>query len=69
MSMKNIYKKGELVYFLGHKLKIIKATYHSFGYYYHLSCYSAGCCTVPNILELTISEKDLIKLITQGGKQ
>jgi len=59
METKSKYKKNYLVYFLGHRLKITKVIYHPFGYSYNLSCYAAGCCTIPNILELKCSEKFL----------
>jgi len=55
------YKKGDIVKLLGHKLKVIKIIETNYGYVYNLSCYKAGCCTIPYNLDITLHEKDLLK--------
>jgi hypothetical protein len=55
------YEYGNLVYFLGHILKITELICNQFGNRYKLECHSSGCCKYPNNLILEISEKDIIK--------
>jgi len=66
-SKKPEFLIGEIFYILGHKLQIKHIYNHSFGYFYKLSCYP-HCCTIPNILKIQISEKDLIKIKELGLK-
>lgn len=56
-----LYKKGDIVKLLDHKLKIVSVEKSNYGYKYKLSCYKAGCCTHPYDLTLTLHEKDLLK--------
>lgn len=59
--MSSVYKLGDIVGLLGHKLKVIGVHYSNFGYTYKLSCYDAGCCSTPFILKMIIHENDLVE--------
>jgi len=59
--MKKI-KIGDLGFLFGHILKAIKIKHNPFGNIIDWSCYNCGCCTIPNILNITCSEKDSLLL-------